>query len=183
VKATTRGLFLQQLKKRQEAWSQAKLSARITVPPELDWWYWNEFGTATKADPGRGSGHTYSIEPKDAKALAFPGANGTVITARVDAHPGIKPSRSVAESRAQIDELLKSIVGQAVAQYADNPQEIQRVLHTVAEQAVDIISDALSQNLNGVRNADPLFPNQMGKLHGQRPGDVFKQNASVVDGD
>lgn len=182
MNVTTRGLFREQIRKRQQAWSQAKVSARITVPDELSWWYWNEFGTASKADPGRGSGAPYPIEPVNGKALVFQGRAGTVITSRVDAHPGVRPSRSVAESRQQIDQVMRDAVAKAIAQSADKPELVQEALQSAARQAVEIIGEAMNRNLQPSRDGDSEFPNQAGRLGGggRRAGDVFVQNAQIV---
>src|SRR6478752_1499987 len=92
----TNGAFGAHLQRRIEAWHGRKIGARIRVPPELSWWYWQEFGTATRGDQPQASGHTYPIYPVNAKMLSWPGASGQrVFSHGVPAHPGIPPRRSV----------------------------------------------------------------------------------------
>jgi hypothetical protein len=64
-----------------------------------------EYGSGLKAT--RGARHTYSIEPKNKKALAFTGKDGGwVVTQHVD-HPGIEPFRGVGYARISLEEVRK----------------------------------------------------------------------------
>lgn len=42
--------FKQQLQSMQARFSGKRISAKLTVPPEMMWWYWQEFGTASFAE-------------------------------------------------------------------------------------------------------------------------------------
>ena len=50
--------------RRRAAWSgQNTIGAVLTVPPELAWWYYQEFGTAGKNITGEQGADTYEIHP------------------------------------------------------------------------------------------------------------------------
>jgi hypothetical protein len=58
---------------RQDFSSLHKVAFTITVPPEMAWWYWQEFGTALYAEKGSLSGNEtgYFVRPQEGKALKF----------------------------------------------------------------------------------------------------------------
>jgi hypothetical protein len=59
---TVRGTkFKQQLQTMQAEFSGKRISAKITVPPEMLWWYWQEFGTASFAERGTTAPSGYEV--------------------------------------------------------------------------------------------------------------------------
>src|SRR5438445_444717 len=79
--------LLDELRRRKQEFAQP-IRARIRVPSDLRWWYWQEFGIP----------HSYPIRPINAKMLVFPDSRtgGTVVTPYVN-HPGLKPRRMVSK--------------------------------------------------------------------------------------
>jgi hypothetical protein len=176
LRGTLKGNFLQQLQKRINAYSGAVVAARVRVPDSLNWWYWNEFGTATRGDQGRGSGHTYEIKPVTAEFLRFVGRNGLVFVKAIEAHPGIPPSRSVTRALPDIRRTVRELVHAAFTQHgADNPKVLEGAIVEATEQAKQHIVDSMDRNLNqGVLRED-------GRLEGRTAAQAFQVGAEVVN--
>lgn len=194
LRADFRGLFVQQLRERVKKWEGTQApAARIVVPDELRWWYFNEFGTATKwEDPGgrvlnaRLAGvpppihgkQKYQIVPVDAKALAFP-VRGTLVITKLVNHPGIRPSRSVTKALADIERTMKDRVRDALyAGAADDPTRLKEAVQEAAEQAIQHIAESMSRNLAGAREA--VENGGEGKLGGRSAAEVFQSEARIV---
>src|SRR5438045_2586638 len=71
--------FVDALRRRAESFAGTRISYRITVPEDLKWWYWLEFGTAGKQDasaPYRTvHADTYPIDPVKKPFLSWPDAS------------------------------------------------------------------------------------------------------------
>jgi hypothetical protein len=180
-----RGNFIERMQERIAKWAQAKMGARIEVPVELEWWYWNEFGTATKFGgapeglPGAlnmapaGPDARYPILPVNANMLRFP-LNGQIVLRASVMHPGIKPSRSVSKVIQEIVDNACSAVAAAFRQGgADRPEIVAAAIVATTEQAKELIAQSISSNLTQTR--------EDGKLDGRDPGEVFSASATVVD--
>ncbi len=173
--ASFSGSFLRQIEARATKWRGTKIAVRIKVPPELSWWYWQEFGTATRGDAGRASGKPYDILPVNAKALSFPGPNGDrILTGSVRDHPGIKPRRLVESIRPEIRAQLLSKAHEAFkAGAGDQPALLKEAMFSGTEQAKTQIVESIADKLPGTR-AD-------GRLHGGTAASAFEAAAQVVD--
>jgi hypothetical protein len=90
------GTFLKEMRARRRSFElRPVVAARISVPDDLRWWYWLEFGTAMRGEPGRASGHTYPIRPINGKLLVWQTEDGQEARYAVEHHPGIAPRRIV----------------------------------------------------------------------------------------
>lgn len=170
------GRFLKAMQERSARWKNVKIASRIEVPVELRWWYWNEFGTATKGDPEHGaSGHYYTIVPVAAKELRFP-HNGQMVFSKEVPHFGVKPSRSVTKVLVEIRENASAAVHDAFLHgAADDPQILKLTIFHATQKAKELIVESMSRNIPGVREAEP----ELGRLGGARASDVFEESAEV----
>jgi hypothetical protein len=181
---TTRvsGQFSKAMQGRIQRLEGVTISARIEVPDTLVWWYWQEFGTASSGDAGRASGHSYEIVPKQAKLLVYPYNGQKVISLRVEAHPGIKPRRSVTKALPEIREATQANVRKAlVAGGADHPELIRQAILESAQEAKRLIVESIAQNIPGTRDGDSEEHISPGKLGGRTAASVFDEEAQVVD--
>lgn len=90
------GKFLQELRSRRAAFGKT-VAYRITVPENLSYWYFLEFGTAGRQDSSApyktaiAPGGTYPIEPVNGpQSLHWTDGSGEHFAFHVD-HPGIRP--------------------------------------------------------------------------------------------
>jgi hypothetical protein len=173
--AKVKGDLLQRLENRSRRWTASRHQVILRVPPELSWWYWQEFGTAASGEEGRSSGHTYRIVPVNARVLSWPdGQGGRVVRAEVPAHPGIKPRRAVRQVLPDIREEMASAVHQAFLHKAvDDPTRLSASFVTAMEDAKKRIVESMQTQIPGTR--------QDGKLAGRSASQEFNDNAEVVD--
>lgn len=174
------GAFLSIIKTRQQQWQSVggSLAAQIIVPPDMKWWYWQEFGTAQRGDPGRASGVPYDVLPVDAKAIRFPDArvpntaDGSRVQAALYNQPGIPPKHFVTRSLAAII-FTAAMNFQEVGRKTQYDVEAIRtdLLTRTMVQAKDKITAAMAESLTGVRID--------GKLHGLPAAALFESNAQI----
>jgi hypothetical protein len=190
IESKVKGLFLDKLNERLKKWQTAKgAAARVRVPNELSWWYWNEFGTATrfKAPSGAELSHAsikpvagsrtgaYDIDPVDAEALRFPQGGEIQHRDHVE-HPGIRPSRSVTQALPQIERALVQRVQSALKRGAvDNPELLDSAILSATQEAKLLITQSMAENLPGTRELEP----EHGRLGGRTAAEVFDQQATV----
>lgn len=177
------GSFRKRLDSRMRKWRQVgSLAARIQVPRELRWWYFQEFGTGEQGESGVASGHSYPIRATNAPLLIFPWGGVVVQTVYVE-HPGVPPRSSVRKVLSEIrskagDGLHKAFKNGA----ADSPRLLLNSLAATAQSAKGLIARSLHVNVPGTREAGEIdgveYP--AGKLKGRTAGDVFWEKAKVV---
>ncbi len=161
------------------------IAATVTVPLDLRWWYWLEYGTATHSEI-KPTGE-YIITPENAKALRFPDPEGIyaghwakdpgfAYLARVS-HPGIRPRHIV--SSVYQDNLVH-----AISQLQDffHTNKIrgdllkQRLETVIMPHAIELIKLSLDIEAPGVRTED-----KWGRLEGRQASEVFGQEATITD--
>jgi hypothetical protein len=171
------GRFTEHLDRRIAAYKGAVAAARIEAPPELKFWYWTEFGTATRGEAGHSSGFSYDIDPVDAEALRFPLGGEMVMFDHVD-HPGIRPHRSIRKVLPEIHQVVQERVRQALrAGGTDNPQKLREAMVDATTAAKALIVDSMAVNVPGRRELEP----ERGRLGGLSAAEVFEAKATVVD--
>jgi hypothetical protein len=174
--------FLTKIKDRQREWGSVKtIAARIVVPDSMQWWYWQEFGTAVGGregvtDPAGGaSGHTYEIPGGNPYPVTFPGEDGKPVTAFVKAHPGVPSHHFVAKS-------LKDILLSAHQNFIES-------LHEGGYWSVASVKNALLERTMpaaiqriGIEIAKEL-PNARpdGKLEGLHAYEVWESDSKIKD--
>jgi hypothetical protein len=186
----SKGNLKSRLEQRIQRWRGETVAARIQVPPDLKWWYWNEFGTATKfsipststpgatirPQPGQMKTGYYEIDPVQAEALRFPQNGQIVFRDQVD-HPGLKPSRSVTKMLPSIAQRSQRAAAEAFHNgAADHPGALGQSLVAAAESAKQYICYAYDGDL-GTRALEPSH----GRLGGSTAAADFDSRAKVVD--
>lgn len=182
---TDNGPFSRMLARRIKSWAAApKIGAVIHTPPELAWWYYNEFGTATKREgmgpptgyyeiPGYGiSIFTYKGEHHRRKA----GVNPVH-------HPGTHASHAVSLAQPDYQHALSMAVKTGFAHGSlDSPAKVQASIESGMEEAKELIArnyDALLQH-NDYHSA-PGGIEGTGKLEGRKAADDYRKLAQVKD--
>src|SRR4051812_5802065 len=88
--------FLDELQKRRNSFSKRTVSGVLTVPPEMKWWMWLEFGTHGP----------YPIEPHHPpEALRWFDPSGNAVVRERVMHPGIRPRAFVRKALPTIASL------------------------------------------------------------------------------
>jgi hypothetical protein len=170
-----------------------KMTARITVPADLDWWFYQEFGTATHFN-------SLSIELPDGVEQA-PLPSGTsnfyVIQARAGGrirlpitmmwpehwegpevhHPGVEPKAFIRRILPDIHTMSASALATVLYQSDYDPDAVQQALMTeIMPSILEEIAVSMAESL--AYGPDRDTP---GKLGGQSPADAFSASASIVD--
>jgi len=171
-KIGVRGQFAQRLQDRIEKWAATnKVSARLRIPKELEWVYWQEYGVP---------GHT--ILPVESKMLAFPGEGGTELRDQVE-WPGVKPHHTILNAMDEIADAAREHLVQAMNRGgADDPEIVKEEMAQAVETAKALIVSGYERDLPGTRPDNAEYPKQSGKLHGETAASVFDELAEVVDG-
>jgi hypothetical protein len=181
-------------------WMGRRLTGRVSVPPEMQWWYYQEFGTATHLGSGNpggtidegihqqpvdASGHPegYSIAPKLHNYLSWPLASGGnyfdfIIGDRgyrffVPWHPGV-------EQKAFVRRVLIDIRIQAVDTLAFTMLKSGFDLESTRSALINSVMPAVKETIANSM-AESLGSRGDGKLHGQDAATVFRTEASVLD--
>jgi hypothetical protein len=165
--------FADEIRRRREAITGRTLSARIRVPEELIWWYWQEFGTATRAtDSERTAPYPIPGEDSTSKGVAFEGRDGGLVIRHRVWHPGVYP-------RAFVRMVIDEIVAGAWQDIADDlvhgrlAEAHEALLSKSLTRAKELIVESMAQQLTGTR------PD--GKLGGASASEVFNTQAEIVD--
>lgn len=175
VRKKTPNSFLEVMRKRRSDWSAAgKIAARIVVPPDLRWWYWQEFGTAIGGrtrnvdSTGGASGSTYSIKPLGpGYPLKWPEGMAWNVN-----HPGVPSHHFVTRT---LPDNLKLAAIKIIAAMDRSQWNVATVrdslLGEVMPRVKENIVQMISITLTGTR--------EDGKLLGQTAADDFDQRANI----
>jgi hypothetical protein len=189
VKITPKSMkFVDELRKRATSFRNAQIAARIQVPSDLSWWYFLEYGTASRQDasaPYRGSGEKYPIDPIDRgdssanlDMLKFPGKDGESIYRAHVEHPGIRPHPFVRTTLPAIRQFAKQDLIMALkgagGMRAGNLK--LQLLNNTMPRAIEMIGETLATVAPGTRDD--------GKLQGNTAAEEWldeEDGAYVVD--
>lgn len=138
--------------------------------PEMDWWYYQEYGTGTRGEPGKASGSYYVIEPITGKYLKFLGSDGNSVFTKKVNHPGIPARYSVAKTLPELREFCKEVFSN-VNVLTGEPADLDQLNLECIEKAKELIYYSLADNLSSGR--------EDGKLGGIAPEDVFEQLVEI----
>lgn len=173
------------LARRIKEWSVVpEIVAVIHTPPELNWWYYNEFGTATKRE-GMGSKTGY---------YEIPGAGVSIFTYKGEHHhrkanvnpvhhPGTKASHAVLLAQPRYQEEIRNAIRVGFAYGSlDSVKKMKASLHAGMLNAKEAIAenyDVLLQH-NDYHSA-PGGVEGTGKLEGRKAADDYRKLAQVKD--
>jgi hypothetical protein len=166
--------LLDELARRRRTLQGRPISGRITVPEELKWWYWHEYGT-----------RPHKIEPRNADYLKWPdpeGKYGDAVFGLNDGyarffsvnHPGFRAKHMVA---SVLHEHLDRWSTSCVATFVGNGYNRKALEDFVKGR---VLTDALSRIVARIREALPGTNAETGKLRGASAADVFAQNARIT---
>lgn len=180
--------FLAELARRHREFAQKPIRARIVIPEDMKWLWYQEYGTGL-AGP---SHSTYKIRPKFKDWLQWPdpedkysglnpavfGTPGQGVARRfvVSAHPGVKPTHMVRNAipdaaRAVLKDFANSLVASGW-----NRQVVKVRLTTVSMvEAKHIITLSIEESLPGRRT------DEYAKLGGKSAAEVFDTAATIKD--
>lgn len=163
------GKFLKRLESLEKKYSSPFIIYRIVIPPELIWVYYQEYGTATRGEPGKASGVPYDIRPVIGKYLKIPKQDGGyAFVKEIKDHPGIPARYSIKQVLPEIEsycreQLLKNSI-------ISSNKDADKIAKDCAKFAVAKIAESLDRNLK---------TSEDGKLEGRSPGTVFKKLAKI----
>jgi hypothetical protein len=170
-------LFVKQLQAMRERLHGAnRLAFRIVVPPEMAWWYWQEFGTALYAERETSNPTGYTIKPKAGVALKFfDRGSGEFRFANEVFVYGIPAKHIVEESIPEIHIVVKHDAIQAFKQSGYNPHEMRDILlNNMMPKIKEIIKLAYEVKLSNT-------PRPGGRLEGTTAADEFEAKAVIED--
>jgi hypothetical protein len=167
------GRFQEELRKRISSFRGTRLSSRLVAPDTVRWWYWLEFGTALRGEPGYASGKTYEIDPVKALVLSWPTGEGARRYAAHVEHPGIRPRAFIRKVLPTVREQAALAVMSAMMRGGFRSNVVKSALTDDAMPvAVNIISASLELEAPGIR--------EDGKLGGQSASEFFAANVKIV---
>jgi hypothetical protein len=189
------------LQEKRNRFAGRTLTARISVPPELRWWYFQEFGTASglssdvgavedgiTIQPVEASPHPegYSIPPKNGNMLSWPltaGGNPDYFTFIINGrgyrffvpwHPGVSPKGFVRRSLLDIRTQTADAFTFALLDSGFDFNTVREtLLSIVMPQVRNIIAANMGESLRGTRDD--------GKLKGDAAESAFNTLAQIKD--
>lgn len=169
------------LQQKMREWGSVRISARIVVPPDLKWWYIQEFGSAIGGrtrqvdETGGASGETYEIHPINNTVLSFPGPGGEQVTVPyVKKHPGVPSHHFVTRT---LPENLQIAEIKFIAAMDRSGWNVQTVKDSLIGETMPLVKQNIVQmieiTLPGTRSD--------GKLSGATAAEAFESSATIVD--
>jgi hypothetical protein len=171
--------LITRLQQKRQEWANAKIAARIVVPPELSWWFYQEWGTAIGGrsgqvdETGGASGHTYEIPTGLTHAVSFEGKEGP-FTGYVLRHPGVSSRHFVTRT---LPENLQIAAIKFVAAMDRSKWNVETVRASLLGETMPRVKE------NIVQMIEITLPghNPSGKLGGETAASAFEASATIVD--
>jgi hypothetical protein len=170
------GGFRDRLRQINASLNPASQAWLITVPDDLSFWYFLEFGTAGRQDsdaPVKSEhGGSYEIKPKPShKALHTAGGR---FNFKIE-HPGVRPRLIYRGIRGEFFEYIASLnlaaalIGGETALGLSLPE----TMNAVMAYAVAAMADRMETEAPGTREG--------GRLDGRSAGETFRAEAKIVE--
>jgi hypothetical protein len=185
ISKVTSTKFVDELKARARSFRTTKVAARLQVPSDLSFWYWLEFGTATRRSPeapyGGGTSSNYLIKPiqrgdsSTLEALHWGPEGGGVFAAQV-MHPGIRPHPFV---RPALNKIMQQFGKDLAAAFADGGFRTNVIRETLMNETMVFAKALIVKNLASA--APGTRPD--GHLLGQTAAEVFDEESEIVSAD
>lgn len=174
----SQGVFQSKLDEMIAEWSLYQtIAAKITVPPEMIWWYWQEFGTASYAEASPSyPGYTVPKVPDPTITLRFQGLDGSIILTKSIFTTGVPAKHMVTSvlndirryAFTRVREVLKATNYSAIA--------LEDLLLTdIMQYAKTIIIESFALNLSEHAGR------QFGRLGSSTPAEEFTAKATIVN--
>lgn len=173
------------LKERARKAAGAKLAAAVTVPDNLSWWYFQEFGTASRSELDSPHPEGYEIHPVNGKGLRLPAteehpeelAVPYVGPPYTKLHPGVAPKSFVRSILPEIQQSARLQIMQALIESGLDPSAITDVLvDKIMPDVIEQIAASMERSGLAQRRADGE-----GKLGDQAPADAFRNEAEIIE--
>jgi hypothetical protein len=152
VKSTRLKLTLRRL---QQQWRSAgKIAAVIRVPPEMIWWYWQEWGTGVYAEKGTKPGNEVGYfvpapENTEANILLFYNQDGQLIYREEVFVFGIPAKHMVGSVEKDAREILKEGTRKALKERGYNPEALRsHLLDELMPRIKELIRRSFESNLS-----------------------------------
>lgn len=141
--------FMDELRRRRAEFSGGPMVFRITVPPEMRWWYWNEFGTATFAEKGTDNPGGYEISPTDAKILFFPRKNGEWVFRMSQWMEGIHPKHMITSINGELCNEAGRALMRALVQGHFKEESVRSMfMEVIMPRLKEMIKQSFEDNLD-----------------------------------
>lgn len=183
IKSVVSTKLVAELRKRATSFRTAQIAARIQVPTDLTWWYYIEFGTATRrsgdAPYGGGATGPYPIDPIDRgdsstlQSLHW-GPQGAGVFMKHVSHPGIRPHPFV---RQALPVIMAQLVTDIRAALTEGGFRQNVLKETLLNETMVFAKALLVENL---ATAAP-GTREDGNLLGETASSVFEEEAEIVD--
>src|SRR4051812_39676756 len=120
--------FLDELAKRVASFRGRSVSTVITVPPEMRWWYWVEFGSQGTV-----------IEPVNAKVLRWFDDGGNAVIRQSVNWPGIRPRAFIRKAMPTIKSVFLQAIFTELIEERFRYTEVRRAVRDVGDDVKAII--------------------------------------------
>lgn len=157
-------------------WSLYKdIAAKIVVPPEMIWWYWQEFGTAAFAERSPSyPGYDVPQNTDPTITLRFQGRDGKLVLTKHVFTTGVPAKHMVTSIQNDIRVYAFTRIREVLKASNYNPAGLEEALLTdIMVAAKDMITASFADNLS--EHADRQF----GRLQGATAADEFAQSATI----
>lgn len=169
IKAGFRGNFSSTMAARIDKWSSQTIKATIIVPPELQWWAYQEYGV--KPHP---------IQARNESLLVLPGPVFKEIVAWAPTTEYEQGTHTVRTVIAALPQLSQEFLAAAFSANSDNPEAVKAVFVTdLMTEVKRRIVEQMTIDLPGFREPSDGFPAQGGKLGGRTASEVFDELATI----
>jgi hypothetical protein len=156
--------FLAELQARRNSFSGRSVSGVLTVPPELKWWVWLEYGTAP-----------HPIDPHHPpEALRwFNASGGPVIRSHVE-HPGIRPRAFVRKAMPTVQAVTMSAIYAAFINNGFRYTTVRVAVRNAMADAKAVIVQSLAQETKTEARTD-----KDARLPGRTAAEEFSNKSSI----
>jgi hypothetical protein len=175
--------FLKELQRRRNEFAGGPMVFRISVPPDMRWWYWNEFGTATFTEKDTSNPDGYEISPTDAKLLFYPRKNGDWVFSMSQWMQGIHPKHMITTITGEIGAeasrgLVKALVEGNFRQEAVRSMFLDVIMPRIRNMIRESFRENLDQYYAGGR---PYNENSSHEGLGQPAWQEFDSKAEIQE--
>ena len=177
-----KGNFTAELQRRIREFSVGEVNIGLSIQPGNEWWYYQEWGTATHAsspDFPSTAPSGYGIKPVHGDFLTFPGPQGEqVFTPEVKSpnHKGVRPKGYIRMILPDLQEQIKDDVAFSLAANNYSKSAVKEILlDRTMPRAQEMIASSMSEALGQTRT------DGRAKLGSASPSEVFQAETFITD--
>lgn len=144
------------------------IAACIDLPEDMDWWYYQEFGTVRSYVMEMPVTLPATMEFSKPTFLPYIGPPRTAL------HPPISPKKYITRILPEIREVINQGVANAFVKSDFDPNAAQdHLISEVMPKVVEMIAESMGESLTQ--------PREDGKLKGIMPADEYRAKAQITD--